>query len=126
MFYDLLGRVAVLYSSLKDAFNNRSNETLLKKQDPALLFLPATAGATQKVPNSYQESQAALLGEGGRAAQEQPQSCLKSHRIMWKVAWTGGRQSEAGSQGARVSPLSWCDLGQVPWAPRAEVSPPTK
>lgn len=85
LFYDLLGRVAALYSSLKDAFNNRSNETRLKKQDPALLFLPATAGATQKVPNGYQDSQAALLG-GGAPAQEQPQSGLKNHRIMWKVA----------------------------------------
>ena len=43
LFYDLLGRVAVLYSSLKDTFNNCSNETPAlkkkKKQDPALAFL---------------------------------------------------------------------------------------
>lgn len=35
LFYDLLGRVAVLYSPLKDTFDNRSSETPLKKQDPA-------------------------------------------------------------------------------------------
>lgn len=33
LFYDLLGRVAVLYSSLKDTFDNCSNETpALKKK----------------------------------------------------------------------------------------------
>lgn len=33
LFYDLLGRVAVLYSSLKNTFNDCSNETLFKKQE---------------------------------------------------------------------------------------------
>lgn len=33
LFYDLLGRVAVVYSSLKNTFNNQSSETLLKTQD---------------------------------------------------------------------------------------------
>lgn len=42
LFYDLLGRVAVLYSSLKDTFNNRSNKTPLKKQGPALSLLPVS------------------------------------------------------------------------------------
>lgn len=53
LFYDLLGRVAVLYSSLKDTFNNRSNKTPLKKQDPALSLLPASMWPWLEPPKSH-------------------------------------------------------------------------
>lgn len=59
LFYDLLGRVAVLYSSLKDTFNNRSNKTPLKKTRPSPVIASsinvAVALATQKAPNHSQE-----------------------------------------------------------------------
>lgn len=71
MFYDLLGRVAVLYSSLKDAFNNRSNETPLKTQAPALLLLPASMRPRLEQPKRYPtvtRRARPLLGGGGTPA----------------------------------------------------------
>lgn len=47
----------------------------------------AMAVATPKIPNYFQEGCAVSVST--HLPPKQPESCLKSHQIMWQAAWAG-------------------------------------
>ena len=104
LFYDLLGRVAVLYSSLKDTFDNCSNETPAlkkkkkkKKQDPALAFLQ------HQYSHGCANSKDTQLFPGGLCCFCGDPPAPKTARVMFKEP----PNHAAGSLGRKETVRGW-------------------